>query len=199
MIRITGGEARGASLKVYQAGQVRPTTDKVRQAIFNILEHRYALDLSEARALDLFAGSGSLGLEFLSRGGEVVTFVECDKRAVKVLRENVRALSRSYDLGRGQVNQNTVERVLRTPPERPYDVIFADPPYRDERGPALLDAINDRWLSNEGVIVIEHAKRDLFTPPERWALDERRRYGDTLVSFITWSEADAEPDESTQE
>ena len=188
MMRITGGEARGATIKVYRSGQVRPTSDKVRQAIFNILEHRYALCLDELSALDLFAGSGSLGLEFLSRGGRAVTFVELDKRAAKVLRDNLNTLDRAYAVGPARVVVGSVDRTLRSPPESPFDVVFADPPYRDERGPALLTALTDAWVSAEGVVIIEHAKQDQFDPPEGWVIDDRRRYGDTLVSFVTRSD-----------
>ena len=100
MIRITGGDAKGRTIKVYRGGQVRPTSDKVRQAIFNILEHRYELDFTEISALDLFAGSGSLGLEMLSRGGRSVTFVEADSKAASVLRANLKIIEELRDTSR---------------------------------------------------------------------------------------------------
>ena len=185
MIRITGGEAKGRMLKVYRGGKVRPTSDKVRQAIFNILEHRYELDFTEMSALDLFAGSGSLGLELLSRGGRSATFVEVDSKAASVLRANLKIVEELRDAPRvGHVITQPVERVLRRPPTLPFDLIFADPPYRDERGPELLNQLYPDWMSPDGIMVVEHAKRDLFIPPNPWVLDDRRTYGDTLVSFM---------------
>ena len=207
MARITGGEARGRRLKIYQRGQVRPTSDKVRQAIFNILEHRYELNYSQVIALDLFAGSGSLGIELLSRGGCSVTFVERDHKAAMVLRDNLKLIEqqmlsegRSSGPVHGDRNASVtsrreysrlvvqdVDRFLRRPPPEPFGLIFADPPYKDECAPELLTKLNRDWLTSEGVVVIEHAKRDHFTPPSPWILDDRRSYGDTLVSFLSLS------------
>ena len=147
MIRVTGGHAKGRALKVYQGGQVRPTSDKVRQAIFNILEHRYDLEFYKASALDLFAGSGSLGLDMLSRGGRSVTFVEADPKAASVLRRNLKLIENSEPIGRATADKNLpqvdskskksqlmiqrVDRFLRRSTPQPFEVIFADPPYRD--------------------------------------------------------------------
>jgi 16S rRNA (guanine966-N2)-methyltransferase len=204
MIRITGGDAKGRAIKVYKGGQVRPTSDKVRQAIFNILEHRYDIDFNKVSALDLYAGSGSLGLEMLSRGGRSVTFVEADNKAASVLRTNLVLVDHdgSRDGGviskreardestpqsqerRGRLVIQRVERFLRRSTPQVFEIIFADPPYRDELGPTLLNHLQSGWISPESVVVIEHAKRDLFNPPPLWILDDRRAYGDTLISFI---------------
>ena len=200
MIRITGGYAKGRALKVYQGGQVRPTSDKVRQAIFNILEHRYDLEFYKVSALDLFAGSGSLGLDMLSREGRSVTFVESDPKAASVLRRNLKVIEDAEPIGRtthenslpqvgskskkGQLMIQCVDRFLRRSTSRPFEVIFADPPYRDERIPELLTRLASGWVSPQSIVVIEHAKRNLFELPPSWALDDRRSYGDTLVSFV---------------
>ena len=207
MIRITGGAARGRSLKVYQHGSVRPTTDKVRQAIFNILEHRYALNLSEVSALDLFAGSGSLGLELLSRGGSEVTFVELDRRAVTTLRDNVKLVTESLkrdtravaSVVNARVIAQRVERFLKTSPTQPVELVFADPPYQDERGARLLEQLSQGWVNEESLVLIEHAKRDLFEPPPMWAIDDRRSYGDTLVSFLRYTHTSGEVEVSLEE
>lgn len=188
MIRITGGVARGRTLKVCSGGQVRPTTDKVRQAIFNLLEHRYSLDLSLSRALDLFSGSGSLGLEFLSRGGAEVHFVEADPRAGSILKENLRALSGLKLHGRGEISIQRVERVLKRPPSQPYDLVFVDPPYGERLGPLILEHLALGWVSAESLIIIEHDKRDPCQPPPLWSLEDRREYGDTELSFFRWRE-----------
>jgi len=204
MIRITGGDAKGRALKVYKGGQVRPTSDKVRQAIFNILEHRYDVDFNDVATLDLYAGSGSLGLEMLSRGGRSVTFVEADNKTASVLRTNLVLVDHNGPADRGGISKRDtrdgahplsqerrgqlviqrVERFLRRSTPQVFEIIFADPPYRDELGPTLLNQLQSGWISPESIVVIEHAKRDLFDPPPLWTLDDRRAYGDTLVSFI---------------
>lgn len=187
MIRITGGEIKGRALKVFSGAQVRPTSDKVRQAIFNILEHRYDIPMESARGLDLFAGSGSLGAEFLSRGGGYLCSVESDGRTLAVLRTNLK-LVRSA-INNREVNADIfaqkVERYLKKSPPTPFDVIFIDPPYKERLGPKLLDQLSgDDWLTTDGVVMIEHEKKDIFVPPQGWTLDDRRPYGDTLISFL---------------
>jgi 16S rRNA (guanine966-N2)-methyltransferase len=187
MIRITGGEVKGRSLKVYRGGQVRPTSDKVRQAIYNILEHGFEFEFETSRCLDLYAGSGGLGAELLSRGGSHLTAVESDARTLSVLRDNLKMVkqavrSRTVDIN---VVSQTVERYLKRPPASPYDLIIADPPYKEQLGPKLLACLSMGWISSDGVVVIEHEKRDPFTPPYGWSLDDRRLYGDTFVSFCS--------------
>ena len=190
MIRITGGEAKGRSLKVYRGGQVRPTSDKVRQAIYNILEHRFDLDFNGLSCLDLFAGSGSLGAEFISRGGTALTAVESDSKTISVLRDNLTMLQKSI-LSRTievKVNTQKVERFLKKAPHQTFDLIIADPPYKDKLGPKLLENLASGWMSAEALVIIEHEKRDIFSPPYGWSLDDRRLYGDTLVSFCSLSQ-----------
>jgi 16S rRNA (guanine966-N2)-methyltransferase len=197
MVRITGGLLKGRSLKVYSGGEVRPTSDKVRQALFNILRHRFNADFEGVRALDLFAGSGALGLEALSRGAREVLFVEADPHTAKVLSANVKTASEALKAQRGsageplrgpfEVRQLTqpVERLLKRTPERPYDLILIDPPYAMLREGELLALLREGWLSEEGYVMVEHAKRNLFEVPDGWRLDVRRGYGDTYVSLLS--------------
>ena len=187
MIRITGGMAKGRILKVFAHGQVRPTTDKVRQAIFNLLEHRYGLDWEVTHALDLFSGSGSLGLELLSRGGASVTFIEADRKAAGVLKENIIQLATLISPSQTQVLVRRVEYHLNRTPDQVYQLIFADPPYQAALGPSLLNLLEGGWVDDESLVVIEHTKRDLFTPPVGWVLEDRRKYGDSCVSFLMLS------------
>jgi 16S rRNA (guanine966-N2)-methyltransferase len=186
MIRITGGEAKGRSLKVYKGGSVRPTSDKVRQALFNILEHRFDLDIDEGRCLDLFAGSGSLGAEFLSRGGSELCAVEYDRATFGVLRDNMKLMERSLSHREVMIETSCqrVDRYLNRAPASPFDLVFADPPYRDHLAPSLLAQLSKGWVNGEGLVIIEHEKRDLFIPDTEWVLEDRRSYGDTLISFI---------------
>lgn len=186
MIRVTGGEAKGRALKVYRGGQVRPTSDKVRQAIFNILEHRFDLEFEHARVLDLYAGSGSLGAEFLSRGASYLCAVESDNRTIKVLKENLMTVQKAIKSHEPQVKvlAQKVERFLNQKPVSPYQVIIADPPYKDRLGPQILEKLDIDWLGEEGIVVIEHEKKDVFVPPYGWSLSDRRLYGDTFISFL---------------
>jgi 16S rRNA (guanine966-N2)-methyltransferase len=191
MIRITGGEARGRSIRVYKGGKVRPTTDKVRQAMFNILEHRFDLDFTQSRALDLYAGSGSLGAEYLSRGGVRLTSVESERRTIGTLKDNLSLIKESVSPREVdyQVISQRVERYLKQPPSETFHIIFADPPYSERLALKLLELLERGWVNEESVVIIEHEKRDLFTPGPQWVLADRRPYGETLLSFITRSPA----------
>ena len=189
MIRITGGEAKGRALKVFRGGQVRPTSDKVRQAIFNILEHRFDFDFDQSRVLDLYAGSGSLGAEFLSRGINYLCAVESDQRTLRVLKDNLKLVQNAVVSSKPQVQviSKRVERFLSTAPSLPYQLIIADPPYKEHLGPQILEKLNPAWLDEDGIVVIEHEKKDVFVPPYGWNLNDRRLYGDTFVSFLSYS------------
>jgi 16S rRNA (guanine966-N2)-methyltransferase len=193
MVRIIGGEARGRSLKVHSGGQVRPTSDKVRQALFNILSHRCEVSWEGARVLDLYAGSGSLGLEALSRGAGTVVFVESNRKVVAVLKENIRSVRghlKNQDEGsiESHVRVMTVNKALSSPPDQPYHVILIDPPYALNAGHQLLERLDALWLHPEGFVVIEHERRDLFEVPNRWTLNVRRLYGDTHISICQRSD-----------
>ncbi len=185
MIRITGGAAKGAALRVYAGGQVRPTSDKVRQALFNILTHRFNADFQGGRVLDLFAGAGGLGCEALSHGAREVVFVEADPKAARVISQNLLTLSTRVK-GSGRVVTQRVEAFLARPPESPFALVFMDPPYADGVEEDTLRALagggERAWLEEGGYVIVEHSKRRLFEPPEGWRVALRRLYGDTAVS-----------------
>ena len=155
MTRIVAGSAGGRRLKVPPQG-TRPTSERVREALFNALES--AGELRDARVLDLYAGSGALGLEALSRGAADAVFVESDRWAVPVLRANV------TDVGiGGVVRSGTVESVLAQPAEKPFDLVLADPPYAVDAarlGVMLTALAAGRWVVPEGLVIIERARRD---------------------------------------
>jgi 16S rRNA (guanine966-N2)-methyltransferase len=201
MVRITGGALKGRALKVYSGGEVRPTSDKVRQALFNILRHRFNADFQGARALDLFAGSGALGLELLSRGASAVCFVESDPKTARVLQENIKAACNALNaqLSEGElppevrVLTQRVDTALKRPPALPFDFVLVDPPYAMGAEVELLKGLTEAWLSEGGYVMIEHAKRNLFEPPEGWRLELRRAYGDTLISVCQRELAPSSP------
>jgi 16S rRNA (guanine966-N2)-methyltransferase len=185
MVRIVAGSAGGRRLAVPPHG-TRPTSDQVREAVFSALQARR--DLEGARVLDLYAGSGALGLEALSRGAAHVRFVESDRHAAAVLRRNVQALGLG---GRGgtaaQVSTADVLAVLRGDPGLPYDVMLADPPYALDDGAlgGMLSALVDGgWLAPEALLVVERPVKAL-TPawPAGVSALTHRRYGDTVVSY----------------
>ncbi len=167
----------------------RPTAERVREALFGALEAVF--DFDGIRVLDLYAGSGALGFEALSRGAGGVTFVESDRHALDVLRRNAAALG----LPGADVLAGTVESVLAAPAPRAYDVILADPPYalgNDQLAGVLADLVGGGWLASDGLLVLERAHRDGAPDwPTGLAPTRSRRYGDTVLH---WAEPEqAEP------
>jgi len=188
MIRITGGVAKGRTLKVPSGSAVRPTSDKVRQARFNILRHRFNVDFKEARVLDLFAGSGALGLEALSRGASHVQLVELESRHAKQISENAKVICATLErqgspVGRAQVCTQNVSAYVLRPPTLPYQLICMDPPYAQREVPQHLKALEGGWLAEGGYVIIEHTKHNLFELPDGWTELLRRKYGDTYVTI----------------
>jgi 16S rRNA (guanine966-N2)-methyltransferase len=184
--RIVAGLAGGRRLVVPPKG-TRPTSERVREAMFSALEA--AVDLDGARVLDLYAGSGALGLEALSRGAASATFVESDRKALDVLRRNADTVG----LPGTVVLPGTVESVLAQRAGEPFDVVLADPPYAvgEQDMVVLLDRIaSNGWLAGHGVLVLERAARDGEpTLPAGLTMIRSKRYGDTATHWIGWARA----------
>jgi 16S rRNA (guanine(966)-N(2))-methyltransferase RsmD len=176
-VRIIGGSARGRTLKGPPDPLTRATADQVREALFNMT----ASYITEARVLDLYAGTGALGVEALSRGAGACDFVERRHALCRIIEENLRRTAAS---GAGRVYCGPVHQVLSTL-GGPYDLILADPPYADPEGPALITwpALH-RLLAPAAVVVLEHSPRvtvpDLAGPLRYM---RTRRYGDSALSF----------------
>jgi 16S rRNA (guanine966-N2)-methyltransferase len=168
--RIIAGQARGRRLRVPPGPATRPTADRAREGLFSSLLS--LLDLDGARVLDLYAGSGALGLEALSRGAGTATFVEEDPAALRVLRANVEAVGRP---GADVVDEH-VEHFLSRPATSAYDLALLDPPYDDEVAAVLEDLLP--WLADDAVVVVE---RDSRGPELAWPAGlegvRTRRYG----------------------
>lgn len=181
MTRIVAGEHGGRRLVVPAGRDTRPTSDRVREALFSTLES--VTDLDGARFADLFAGSGAVGLEALSRGAGHVLLVESDAKAARAARENVTALNASSKV---RLVTDRVERVLAGPPDAPYDVVFADPPYDvpGERIDQLLEALAKGWLAAGAIVVVERSARgtELRWPAGYISLSTRR-YGETMLWY----------------
>lgn len=192
-MRITGGEFSGRTLRVPR-GAVRPTAERVREALFSMLAHRAALE--GARVLDLFAGSGALGLEALSRGAASAVFVERMRAVARVLEENIAALG----LGpRSRVVQRDAESALQglaASGER-FDLCFVDPPYASALArPALALLAEGGLLSSRALVVAESDRRHAPGPIAGLALALERRYGDTLISFYGLANSTADDGET---
>ncbi len=176
-MRVIGGAARGATLKGPPDSGTRATADKVREAIFNVL----APYVEGARALDLFAGTGAMGVEALSRGAVHCDFVERRAALCAVIREN---LMHTHLLDQGHIICAPVHQVLSTLPG-PYDLILADPPYADTGGPLLIVSPSlHQLLASSAIVVLEHSPR-MEVPGDAGPLRfvRTRRYGDSAVSF----------------
>lgn len=179
MTRIVAGSAGGRRIAVPPGTGTRPTSDRAREALFNTLDGLVGLD--GAAVLDLYAGSGALGLEALSRGATNAVFVESRRAAVATIRANLEALGFAAD-----VRQAPVARALAGSPDRSYDVVFADPPYSlgaDELR-AAIDAVAARWLAAGGVAVVERSSRE---PDWSWPggveAVKSRRYGEAALWY----------------
>ena len=178
MTRIVAGAAGGRRLEVPPSG-TRPTSDRVREALFSALEASVGLD--GARVLDLYAGSGALGLESLSRGAVRATFVESDRRAGEILRRNANGLG----LPGADVRLGTVQSVLATPPDDRYDVIFVDPPYALGE-PELAEVLTAllAWAAPEATLVVERSTRGADPRwPEGIEPTRSRKYGETTLHW----------------
>ncbi|MEU8298201.1 16S rRNA (guanine(966)-N(2))-methyltransferase RsmD [Micromonospora sp. NPDC048909] len=183
MTRIVAGALGGRRIAAPPGAGTRPTSDRVREALFSAVQAEK--DLVGARFADLYAGSGAVGLEALSRGAEHVLLVESDPRAARVIRENVAAL-RAAPAAR--LVAGKVATVLAAGPEgEPYDVVFADPPYAvpDDEITAVLTALVDRgWLAPDALVVVERSSRGAPLHWVRGVTGERsRRYGETTLWY----------------
>ncbi|WP_156688745.1 16S rRNA (guanine(966)-N(2))-methyltransferase RsmD [Mycobacterium sp. Marseille-P9652] len=184
MTRIIGGVAGGRRIAVPPRG-TRPTTDRVRESLFNILEARR--DLSGLAVLDLYAGSGALGLEALSRGAASALFVESDQRAASVITRNIETLG----LPGATLRRGTVATVLAGGTGTAVDLVVADPPYEvnADEFDAVLRALGDRgWVRSGTVAVVERAAASapLAWPPG-WSVWPPRVYGDTRLELAEWT------------
>ncbi|MER7456194.1 16S rRNA (guanine(966)-N(2))-methyltransferase RsmD [Micromonospora sp. NPDC126480] len=183
MTRIVAGTLGGRRIAAPAGAGTRPTSDRVREALFSAVQAE--VDLDGARFADLYAGSGAVGLEALSRGAAHVLLVESDPRAARVIRENIAALRAGPAV---RLVTGKVATVLAAGPDaEPYDVVFADPPYGvpDEEVSAMLGALAAKgWLAPDALVVVERSSR---TGPVAWVQgvtgERSRRYGETTLWY----------------
>ena len=182
MTRIIGGSAGGRRIQAPRGATTRPTSDRVREALFSAIE-AWCGSLSGLRFLDLYAGSGAVGLEAWSRGAGIVTLVEHDRRTAALISDNARTLG----FARANVVPAPVATTLRRPPAAPYDVAFLDPPYplEEESLAADLAALADHgWLVPGALVVVERSSRSPEPAwPEGFSDQRRKRYGETVLWY----------------
>lgn len=180
-MRIVGGKFRGRTLAGPNTQQIRPTADRLRESIFNILIHAYGDPVSGARVLDLFAGTGALGLEALSRGAGFVLLVDDGAEARALIRQNVETLGAA---GVTRIFRRDATKLGAVHPNEPFSLIFLDPPYgKGLAEKALLSAREGGWMTPDALIMVEEAK-GAFRTPDGFEEIERRDYDDTEIVFL---------------
>jgi len=181
-MRIAGGRLRGRALTAPKSQAIRPSADRLRESLFNILIHAYGDPVSGARVLDLFAGTGALGLEAISRGADFSLFVDDGAEARALLRANVEALGLG---GVTKIFRRDATKLSTAHPNEPFSLVFADPPYGQGLAEkALASAHDGGWLAPDALIVVEESKAASFKPPEGFKELERRAYDDTELVFL---------------
>lgn len=185
-MRIISGTARGRTIVAPAGDRTRPTQDKVRESLFNIIRW----DVMEARILDLFAGTGALSLESLSRGAQSAVLVDTDRAACEAIRKNI-AACRMEDKARLIVRdyRQAMDQLARE--GEVFDVVFLDPPYRMENTGEMCAALYDKGLlAKQFLLVVEHKRGLAPLVDERFEAFDQRDYGDTQITFIRSAERD---------
>lgn len=181
-MRVVGGRLKGRNLASPSSQAIRPTQDRLREALFNILVHAYGDPIDGARVLDLFAGTGALGIEAVSRGAAFTLFVDNGAEARALLRNNVEALGLG---GITKVYRRDAADLGPAHPIAPFALVFVDPPYRMKLAEKALASLRGGgWLIPGALVVVEESKSAAFAAPEGFAELERRAYDDTEFTFL---------------
>lgn len=176
-MRIVGGRLRGRSLTAPRSPAIRPTADRLRESLFNILVHAYGDPIEGARVLDLFSGTGALGIEALSRGAAFTLFVDDGTEARALLRHNTTALGLG---GVSRIFRRDATKLGPVHPLEPFSLAFLDPPYGQGLADNALDSARaGGWFVPDALIVVEEAVKSAFAAPTGFIEIERRRYDDT--------------------
>ncbi|MBS1955406.1 MAG: 16S rRNA (guanine(966)-N(2))-methyltransferase RsmD [Cyanobacteria bacterium SZAS-4] len=184
-MRITGGEARGRLVPSPEGLAVRPTASKIRQAFFNILQGK----VGQCDFLDVFAGTGLMGLEALSRGANSLVSIEAERRMARALEDSLKALG--FD---GEVICGDYRHILSTLPPLKFDIVFADPPYKTNYPNGVVEMVElHDLLKSEGILAIEHKRDFRFDQPKgSLKVYDRRQYGQTAISFFRMQSGEAD-------
>ena len=184
-MRVVGGRLRGRALSAPASRDIRPTSERLRESLFDIIAARHAERLEGARALDLFAGSGALGVEALSRGAAFALFVDNGTEARALLRANVEALALG---GVTRIWRADATKLGRAPAGPPFDLAFLDPPYGQGLAtPALAALVAGGWLGPSALVVVEESARAEIAAPAGLTLIDARIYADTKLAFLEYA------------
>ncbi|UTD27681.1 16S rRNA (guanine(966)-N(2))-methyltransferase RsmD [Bradyrhizobium sp. WD16] len=176
-MRVVGGRLRGRNLASPASREIRPTADRLREALFNILFHAYDDPVTDARVIDAFAGTGALGIEALSRGARFALFIDNGAEARALLRQNVESLGLG---GVSKVWRRDATEPGPAHPMEPFKLAFLDPPYGKGLAEKALAALRaGGWLMPQALVVVEEARKPGFVVPEGFTELERRAYDDT--------------------
>ncbi len=179
-MRIVGGKFKGRPLQSPKGIVTRPTTDRTRESLFNILTHR--IDFKNCRTLDLFAGTGALGLEAISRGSEYCLFIEEASAARAAIRENIEALELS---GITKIFRCDATRLGKPGNIKPFDLVFADPPYRKGYGEKSARCLfQEGWMNTGGLFILEEATDVYPESLKGYELIDIRKYGETTIGMF---------------
>jgi 16S rRNA (guanine966-N2)-methyltransferase len=181
-VRVVGGRLKGRNLAAPSSREIRPTADRLRESLFNILIHAYDNPIVDARVLDLFAGTGALGIEAISRGAKFALFVDNGAEARALMRNNIEALGLG---GVTKVYRRDATNLGPAHPVEPFSLVFLDPPYaRGLAEKALVSLRDGGWLTEGALLVVEESKAAAFKAPEEFEELERRAYDDTEFVFL---------------
>jgi 16S rRNA (guanine966-N2)-methyltransferase len=184
-VRVVGGRFRGRTLAGPKSDAIRPTSDRLRETLFNVLAHGYGDPVDGARVIDLFAGTGAMGIEALSRGAAFCLFVDEGAQARGLIRENVEALGLG---GATRLFRRDATRMGAAGQNPPASLVFCDPPYGRDLAPRALKSCADGgWLSPGALVVVEEAQGSSVTLPDAFEELERRDYGETKVLFARYA------------
>jgi 16S rRNA (guanine966-N2)-methyltransferase len=188
-MRIVGGKLRGRTLRgpASNTNAIRPTSDRLRETLFNILAHSYGNPVEGARMLDLFAGTGAMGIEALSRGAHFVLFADESARACETIRTNLAALGLA---GSARILRRDARKLEAAPGEEKFTLAFLDPPYgRGYVAPALKSLRDGRWLDDGALVLIEEHASVCVELPEGFVASETRRFSSTQAVFASFRAA----------
>ena len=181
-MRVVGGRLKGRNLASPSSRDIRPTADRLRESLFNILTHAYDDPITDARVLDLFAGTGALGLEAISRGAAFTLFIDNGAEARALLRNNVESLGLG---GVTKVYRRDASDLGPAHPVEPFSLVFLDPPYRMKLAEKALGSLRDGgWLTPGALLIVEEAKDAALAAPDGFEELERRVYDDTEFVFL---------------
>ena len=185
-MRIVGGHFRGRALKGPSNQTIRPTSDRLRESLFNILEHAYGDPVRDARVIDVFAGTGALALEALSRGAHFALLIDDDSQAQALIRSNIATLDLAAQT---RILSRSALKIGTAPLGEKFALAFLDPPYHGNLAIAALGALRDgAWLAAGALVVVEDAANARMDLPEEFKMVETRLSGESQLAFLRFGD-----------